>query len=67
MKLTKKAKKRIRIIAGIIAIIGLFLFLLFLIICGNNWIENIFTENNIKCLDYCFYGKNFTYQWVCNC
>jgi len=67
MKLTEKQRQRIRIIAGIFLIVGVLLIILLLIIYTNMGLEKLFTDDNIKCLDFCFNGENFSQQWKCVC
>jgi len=63
MKLTEKQRQ----IIGIIFIIGIFLLIFLLIAYTNIYLEKLFTDDNIKCLNFCFNGENFSQQWMCNC
>jgi len=67
MKLSKRQRQKIRELAGIILIIGILALVIFVVVLGNIELEKLFTDDNIKCLDYCLNGKSFNMSWVCNC
>ena len=60
-------KEKIKIICGILLVIIVILMFAFLIIFVNGKINNLFSDGNIRCLDYCFNGVNFSEQWRCLC
>jgi len=67
MEITKRHIEIMRMIAGIILVVGIFVLIILMVVFSNIQIEKMMTDDNIKCLDFCFNGKSFNMSWVCNC